>query len=93
MVPRKDGDLPVFVAWLDFLAWLLPTTAKLPKHIRFTFANRIDNLALGCRRGSGRSSVQPEQTSRPSPRQPAAGEAACPPTVVPRAGLFSAFPL
>ncbi len=46
MVPRKEGDLPVFVAWLDFLAWLLPTTAKLPKHIRFTFANRIDNLAL-----------------------------------------------
>ena len=46
MVPCKEGDLPVFVAWLDFLAWLLPTTAKLPKHIRFTFANRIDNLAL-----------------------------------------------
>ena len=42
----RDGDLPVFVAWMDFLAWLLPTTARLPKNIRFTFANRIDNLAL-----------------------------------------------
>ena len=46
MAAQGDGDLPVFVAWMDFLAWLLPTTAKLPKHIRFTFANRIDNLAL-----------------------------------------------
>ena len=93
MVPRKEGDLPVFVAWLDFLAWLLPTTAKLPKHIRFTFANRIDNLALDVVEDLVEASVQPEQTSRPGPRQPAAGETACPPTVVPRAGLFSAFPL
>ena len=46
MVARRDGDLPVFVAWLDFLAWLLPTTARLPRHVRFTFANRIDNLGL-----------------------------------------------
>ena len=46
MVARRDGDLPVFVAWLDFLAWLLPTTSKLPRHVRFTFANRIDNLGL-----------------------------------------------
>lgn len=46
MTARREGDLPVFVAWLDYLQWLLPTTAKLPRHIRFTFANRIDNLAL-----------------------------------------------
>ena len=46
MSARRDGDLPVFVAWLDFLQWLLPTTARLPRHIRFTFVNRIDNLAL-----------------------------------------------
>ena len=46
MATRQEGDLPIFVAWLDFLAWLLPTTAKLPKHIRFTFVDRMDNLAL-----------------------------------------------
>ena len=46
MPSAQERDLPVFVAWMDFLAWLLPTTAKLPKHIRFTFVNRIDNLAL-----------------------------------------------
>ena len=40
-------DAPtIFVAWHDFLVWLLPTTAKLPKHVRFTLVNRIDNLAL-----------------------------------------------
>ena len=40
-------DAPtIFVAWQDFLVWLLPTTAKLPKHVRFTLVNRIDNLAL-----------------------------------------------
>ena len=46
MVPSRDGDLPVFVEWMDLLAWLLPTTAQFPKHVRFTFVNRIDNLAL-----------------------------------------------
>lgn len=46
MVRQREGDLPIFVAWLDFLEWLLPTTAKLPKHIRFTFVQRMDNLAL-----------------------------------------------
>ena len=39
-------DLPVFVKWMDFLAWLLPATEKFPKKYRFTFTNRIDNLAL-----------------------------------------------
>ena len=46
MVAPRNGDLPIFVAWLDSLVWLLPTTAKLPRHVRFTFANRIDNLGL-----------------------------------------------
>ena len=46
MAAPTEAELPVFVAWTDFLTWLLPTTAKLPRHIRFTFANRIDNLAL-----------------------------------------------
>jgi hypothetical protein len=43
---RNDDDLPVFVKWMDFLAWLLPTTEKFPHKVRFTCSNRIDNLAL-----------------------------------------------
>ena len=46
MADRVSDAPTIFVAWQDFLAWLLPTTAKLPKHVRFTFVNRIDNLAL-----------------------------------------------
>ena len=42
----KHDDLPVFVKWTEFLKWLLPTTEKFPKRVRFTFSNRIDNLAL-----------------------------------------------
>lgn len=42
----KNDDLPVFVLWMSFLEWLLQTTSKFPKSVRFTFASRIDNLAL-----------------------------------------------
>lgn len=46
MPTRKDDELPIFVKWQEFLAWLLPLTEKFPHKARFTFANRIDNLAL-----------------------------------------------
>ena len=42
----KAEDLPIFTAWMQFLDWLLPTTEKFPKRVRFTFADRIDTLAL-----------------------------------------------
>jgi len=37
---------PIFTRWLEFLAWLLPATEKFPKRVRFTFADRINHLAL-----------------------------------------------
>ena len=43
---RAHEDLPVFVRWVEFVKWLLPTTEKFPRRVRFTFSNRIDNLAL-----------------------------------------------
>lgn len=39
-------ELPVFVRWHKFLRWLLNTTEKFPKRVRFTFSTRLDNLAL-----------------------------------------------
>ncbi len=39
-------ELQLFVKWTDFLKWLLSTTEKFPKKVRFTFTTRIDNLAL-----------------------------------------------
>lgn len=41
-----NEELQLFVKWTDFLKWLLNTTEKFPKKARFTFAVRIDNLAL-----------------------------------------------
>jgi hypothetical protein len=39
-------DPPLFVLWYDFAKWLLAKTEKFPKRVRFSFSNRIDNLAL-----------------------------------------------
>jgi len=46
MKSTEHEDLSVFVKWLEFLKWLLPATEKFPQRARFTFADRIDNLAL-----------------------------------------------
>ena len=44
---RSDHqDLPIFVKWLDVLRWLLPVTERFPKRVRFTFSDRIVQLAL-----------------------------------------------
>lgn len=39
-------DPPLFVLWYDFTKWLIAKTDTFPKKIRFSFSNRIDNLAL-----------------------------------------------
>ena len=41
-----DTVLPVIVHWEKTLHDLLGRTRKFPKSVRFTFSNRIDNLAL-----------------------------------------------
>ena len=42
----KLEDLPVFTRAYDLAGWLLDRTQKFPKSSRFTFGQRIDNLAL-----------------------------------------------
>lgn len=42
----SNEDLPIFSRWMEFLEWLLATTEKFPKRVRFTFADRINNIAL-----------------------------------------------
>lgn len=46
MTRRANDDLPIFVQWTDFMKWLFSVTEKFPKRVRFTFSERIDNLAL-----------------------------------------------
>jgi len=43
---KSNQDLPVFVKWIDFLEWLLPVTERFPKRVRFSFSERINQLAL-----------------------------------------------
>ena len=43
---NKEIELPVFAKWFDFVKWLMPLTEKLPKKLRFSITNRINNLAL-----------------------------------------------
>ncbi len=46
MTRPESDELPIFTQWLQFLEWLLPAMEKFPKRVRFTFADRIINLAL-----------------------------------------------
>jgi hypothetical protein len=41
-----DAVLPVIAQWERTLHDVLSRTRKFPKRVRFTFSNRIDNLAL-----------------------------------------------
>jgi MarR-like DNA-binding transcriptional regulator SgrR of sgrS sRNA len=46
MSGQTDDELPIFVKWMEFLEWLLLTTAKSPRKSRLTFSQRIEELAL-----------------------------------------------
>ncbi len=46
MSSAKEKELSILIKWMEFLKWLLSTTEKFPKRVRFTFADRINNLAL-----------------------------------------------
>ncbi len=41
-----ENEIPLFEHWYEFVKWLLDKTEKFPRKARFTFSNRIDNLAL-----------------------------------------------
>ena len=43
---QGSEELTIFVKWTVTLKWILNTTQKFPKRVRFTFSSRIDNLAL-----------------------------------------------
>ena len=46
MSVKKTDEPIIFVKWMEFLKWLLPQLENFPKRVRFTLANRIENLAL-----------------------------------------------
>ena len=44
--PHQNAELPIFVKWVEFLKWFLPTLENFPKKARFTITSRIENIAL-----------------------------------------------
>ncbi len=40
-------DTPLFVKTHDFTLWLFQHTGRFPKHLRYTYTNRLESLALG----------------------------------------------
>ena len=43
---EKANEMLIFTKWVDFIEWLLLALDKFPKKVRFTFTQRIENLAL-----------------------------------------------
>ena len=43
---KARDDLPIFVQWYDFMKWILVTTDHFPKKVRFTFTERLNQLAM-----------------------------------------------
>ncbi|PIE91440.1 MAG: four helix bundle protein [Acidobacteria bacterium] len=43
---ESDYELPIINQWEKVVHWLLNTTEKFPKRVRFTLSNRIINLSL-----------------------------------------------
>ncbi len=39
-------DTPLFVKTHDFTLWLFQHTGRFPKHLRHTYTNRLESLAL-----------------------------------------------
>jgi four helix bundle protein len=42
----SHDEIPVFTRWYKFLIWVLDSTEKFPKKVRFTLSSRIDNITL-----------------------------------------------
>ncbi|MBN2891590.1 MAG: diversity-generating retroelement protein Avd [Bacteroidales bacterium] len=42
----KTHNYPVFEHWYKTTDWIMQTSEKMPKNTRFSFSNRILNLAL-----------------------------------------------
>lgn len=41
-----ERTVPLFAHWTGFVGWLLPRTGRFPRSARFSFAARIDAIAL-----------------------------------------------
>lgn len=47
----KPDQYPVFMAWYKTLSWILDRVEGMPKHMRYSFNNRIATLAMEVQAG------------------------------------------
>lgn len=40
------NDYPLYVKWLDVSLWIMQRTQRFPKNLRFSLAQKMDNLCL-----------------------------------------------
>jgi len=40
------NNYPLYVKWLDTIPWIMARTERFPKNLRFSLAQKIDNICL-----------------------------------------------
>ena len=61
-------DTPLFVKTHDFVVWLINHTQRFPKHMRFSYTNRLEGLAFEFEESILMANVcrgEPDRTLRP----------------------------
>lgn len=42
----QKNNYPLYVKWLDTVPWIMERTQRFPKHLRYSLAQKIDNICL-----------------------------------------------
>lgn len=40
------NDYPLYVKWMDTVPWIMARTERFPKNLRYSLAQKIDNICL-----------------------------------------------
>jgi hypothetical protein len=42
----SKNNYPLYVKWLDIVPWIMARTERFPKNLRYSLAQKIDNICL-----------------------------------------------
>ncbi len=43
---NSKNNYPLYVKWLDLVPWIMARTERFPKNLRYSLAQKIDNICL-----------------------------------------------
>ena len=43
---NQKNNYPLYVKWLDTVPWIMARTERFPKNLRYSLAQKIDNICL-----------------------------------------------